>query len=188
MITIRRELGKDTAAREALLDVGYGCARFGKVSHQLRKGRQPSAGLAFVACDCERIVGTVRLWDVATGDGRPALLLGPLTVHPDHRCRGVGSALVQHAVVAAERLGHRAVLLVGDAPYYDRFGFSAEKTGHLWLPGRYDPSRFLARELAPGALDGALGLVRATGQPLPARIEPARVKAAHLAQPLPQAA
>jgi predicted N-acetyltransferase YhbS len=69
------------------------------------------------------------------------------------------------------------VLLVGDAPYYDRFGFSAEKTGRLWLPGRYDPRRFLARELVAGALDGAHGLVRATGQPLPVH-----------AQPLPQAA
>src|SRR5262245_9965241 len=187
MITIRRELGKDAAAREALLDVGYGYSRFGKVSHRLREGRQPSARLAFVACERGSVVGTVRLWDVATGDGRPALLLGPLTVHPDHRCRGVGSALVQHAVEAAERLGHRAVLLVGDAPYYDRFGFLAEKTGRLWLPGRYDPSRFLARELVPGALDGAHGLVRATGQPLPARAEPARVEP-HLAQPLPQAA
>ena len=182
MITIRRELGKDAAAREALLDVGYGCARFGKVSHRLREGRRHSAGLAFVACDRGRVVGTVRLWDVTAGDRRPALLLGPLTVHPEHRCRGVGSALVQHAVEAAARLGHGAVLLVGDAPYYDRFGFSAEKTGRLWLPGRYDPHRFLARELVPGALDGARGLVRAIGQLLPARLEP------HLAQPLPQAA
>src|SRR5215813_12190830 len=98
MITIRRELGKDAVAREALLDVGYGCARFGKVSHRLREGRLPSAGLAFVACDRGDLVGTVRLWDIATADGRPALLLGPLTVHPDHRGRGVGSALVQHAV------------------------------------------------------------------------------------------
>jgi predicted N-acetyltransferase YhbS len=187
MITIRRELEKDTTAREALLDVGYGCARFGKVSHRLREGRQPSAGLAFVACDRGRVVGTVRLWDVATGDERPALLLGPLTVHPDHRCRGVGGALVRRAIETAARLGHRAVLLVGDAPYYDRFGFSAERTGRLWLPGRYDPSRFLGSELVPGALDGAHGLVRATGQPLPACAESARVEP-HLAQPLPQAA
>ena len=177
MITIRRELEKDAAAREALLDIGYGCARFGKVSHQLSKGQHPSAGLAFVACERDRIVGTVRLWDVATGDGCPALLLGPLTVDPEHRCRGVGSALVRRAVETAARLGHRAVLLVGDAAYYDRFGFSAEKTARLWLPGHYDPQRFLALELVPGALDGAHGLMRATGRPLLMHD-----------QPLPQAA
>ena len=79
-------------------------------------------------------------------------------------------------------IGHRAVLLVGDAPYYDRLGFSAEKTGRLGLPGRYDPHRFLACELVPGALDGAHGLVRATGRPLPVHAKPP------LAQPLPQAA
>ena len=68
MITIRRELGKDAAAREALLDLGYGAVRFSKVSHRLREGRLPAAGLAFVACDHGRFIGTVRLWDVAAGD------------------------------------------------------------------------------------------------------------------------
>jgi predicted N-acetyltransferase YhbS len=183
MITIRRELAKDAAAREALLDLGYGCSRFGKVSHRLREGRQPSPELAFVACDRGRIIGTVRLWDVATGEGRPALLLGPLTVHPEHRCRGVGGALVRRAIETAARLGHRAVLLVGDAAYYERFGFSSEKTRSLWLPGRYDAQRFLALELSPGALDGAGGLVGATGRSLPAHSEPVRT-----APSLPQAA
>jgi predicted N-acetyltransferase YhbS len=168
MITIRRELGKDAAAREALLDVGYGDVRFSKVSHRLREGRLPAAGLALVACDRGRLIATVRLWDVAAGDGRPALLLGPLTVHPDYRRRGLGAALMRHALEAASRLGHRAVLLVGDASYYGRFGFSAEKTGSLRLPGRYDAHRFLALELVPGALDGAHGLVGATGRPIPA--------------------
>src|SRR5262245_10667767 len=138
VITIRRELAKDAAAREALLDVGYGNVRFTKVSERLREDRLPAAGLAFVACDRGRIVGTVRLWDVSAGPARPALLLGPLTVHPDYRVRGIGGALMRRAIEAARRLGHRAVLLVGDAPYYGRFGFSAEKTAGLWLPGRYD--------------------------------------------------
>src|SRR5262249_12540809 len=118
MITIRKELTKDAAAREALLDVGYGDARFRKVSARLREGRLPAAGLALVACDRGRVVGTVRLWDVSAGIARPALLLGPLTVHPDYRRRGIGSALVRRALDDASRLGHGAVLLVGDAPYY----------------------------------------------------------------------
>jgi predicted N-acetyltransferase YhbS len=193
MITIRRELGKDAAAREALLDLGYGAVRFSKVSHRLREGRLPAAGLAFVACDHGRLIGTVQLWDVASGDGRPALLLGPLTVHPNYRDRGVGSALMRHALTAAAKLGHQAVLLVGDADYYERFGFSSERTRSLWLPGRYDAHRFLALELSPGALDGASGLVRATGQkvPVPARTlrhKPLRAEPARTAQSLPQAA
>jgi predicted N-acetyltransferase YhbS len=188
MITIRRELGKDAAAREALLDLGYGAVRFSKVSHRLREGRLPAAGLAFVACDHGRLIGTVRLWDVAAGDGRPALLLGPLTVHPSHRDRGIGSALMRHALAAAARLGNGAVMLVGDAAYYERFGFSAEKTRSLWLPGRYDAQRFLALELSPGALDGAIGLVRATGRRLPVHARTLRAKSAHSAQSLPQAA
>jgi predicted N-acetyltransferase YhbS len=183
MITIRGELGKDATAREALLDLGYGAVRFRKVSHRLREGRLPAAGLAFVACDHGRLIGTVRLWDVAAGDGRPALLLGPLTVHPNHRHRGIGSALIRHALAAAAKLGHRAVMLVGDAAYYERFGFSTEQTGSLWLPGRYDVHRFLALELSPGALDGASGLVRATGRRLAVNAKPART-----AQLLPQAA
>jgi predicted N-acetyltransferase YhbS len=193
MITIRRELGKDAAAREALLDLGYGAVRFSKVSHRLREGRLPAAGLAFVACDHGRLIGTVQLWDVAAGDGRPALLLGPLTVHPSHRHRGVGSALMRHALAAAAKLGHRAVMLVGDAAYYERFGFSTEKTRSLWLPGRYDAHRFLALELSPGALNGAIGLVRATGRRLPVHARALRDKALHdkpgrTAQLLPQAA
>jgi predicted N-acetyltransferase YhbS len=193
MITIRRELGKDAEAREALLDLGYGAVRFSKVSHRLREGRLPAAGLAFVACDHGRLIGTVRLWDVAAGEGRPALLLGPLTVHANHRHRGVGSALMRHALAAAAKLGHRAVMLVGDAAYYQRFGFSNEKTGSLWLPGRYDAHRFLARELSPGALDGASGLVHATGRRLPVQARAWRHKAlrddcARTAQSLSQAA
>ena len=164
MITIRRELAKDAAAREALLDVGYGDTRFTKASERLRESRLPAAGLAFMASNRGQIVGTVRLWDVSAGNARPALLLGPLTVHLDHRCRGIGGALVRRALDQAARLGHPAVLLVGDAPYYGRFGFSNAKTGRLWLPGRYDAHRFLALELVPGALDGASGLVSATGR------------------------
>ena len=165
MVTIRRERKADVAPREALLDVSYGPIRFSKTSERLREGRRP--GLSFVAASGRRLVGTVRLWDVSAGPGRPALLLGPLAVAPDCRKRGIGSALVQRALREAKRHGHSAVLLVGDAPYYARFGFSSEKTGALWLPGPYERHRLLGVELVPGALDGARGLVRASGQPAP---------------------
>jgi predicted N-acetyltransferase YhbS len=167
MITIRKEFHRDVEAREALLDRCFGDARFQKAAERLREGRLPAHGLAFTASDRGRVVGTVRLWNVSAGPSRPALLLGPIAVHPDHRCRGIGSALIERSLDEAKRLGHRAVMLVGDAPYYERFGFSADATGSLWLPGRYDASRFLARELAPGALFGARGLVSATGRLAP---------------------
>ncbi len=128
MITIRRERRTDQAARERLLDAAYGPVRFSKPSHKLREGRDPADGLSFVAVEDGRVVGTVRLWPVTAGAGREALLLGPLAVDPAYRNRGIGSALMRRAMQDAQR-GHQAVLLVGDACYYGRFGFSAEKTG-----------------------------------------------------------
>ena len=180
MITIRMEFSKDAAAREALLDLSLGETRFAKASERLREGRRPADELSFVATDRGCLVGTVRLWNVTAGPRRPALLLGPLAVHPDFRNRGVGDALMRHTLGAASGLRHDCVLLVGDAPYYRRFGFSTEKTGSLWLPGLYDPNRFLAHEIKPNALAGARGLVSATGRlaPKPAlRTLVARVKA-----------
>jgi predicted N-acetyltransferase YhbS len=88
--------------------------------------------------------------------------------------------LVRRAITAARRRKHRAVLLVGDAAYYKRFGFSAERTGALWLPGPYERHRLLGCELVPGALDGAGGLVSATGQAAPAPSLDALI--AHLAR------
>lgn len=165
-IIITAETGVDVAAREVLLDRAMGAGRKRKSSEKLRRGRRPSEGLAFVARnEGGAVVGTVRLWDVRLGDhGAAALLLGPLAVDPAVKSAGIGSALMHHAVAEAARLGHRVVLLVGDAPYYARFGFSAEKTGLLAMPGPYERDRFLALELAPGALDGARGTLKAAGR------------------------
>jgi predicted N-acetyltransferase YhbS len=159
MITIRSENPTDVTAREALLDRAYGPVRLTKPSERLREGRAPS--LALVALNKGEVVGTIRLWPVLAGGGRPALLLGPLAVHPACRCRGIGAAMVWHALRAAREAGHAAVLLVGDASYYGRFGFTADRTGALVMPGAYEPARLLGLELTAGALDGAVGLVRA---------------------------
>jgi predicted N-acetyltransferase YhbS len=177
MTKIRHETPFDVVRREALLDAAFGDARFSKTAQRLREGRLPERGLSFVACADGRLVGTVRLWSISAGPGRPALLLGPLAVATDVRDCGIGGDLMQHALEQAQRRGHRAVLLVGDAPYYGRFGFTAEKTGALRLPGPYAPERLLARELVPGALDGARGLVGATG-----RIAPKAAAAARMAR------
>ena len=172
-VAVRAETPTDVAARDALLDRAMGSGWRRKASEKLRRGRRPSEGLAFVARDEDgRVVGTVRLWDVSAGEGGPAaLLLGPLAVEPAAKSSGVGSALMRHAIEEAHRLGHRAILLVGDAPYYTRFGFSAQKTGDLAMPGPYERARFLALELEEGALDGASGVLTATGR----KARPARM-------------
>jgi len=163
MVTIREAKFADIAAREILLDQAYGASRFAKASERLREGRVPADGLSLVAVDRGRIIGTVRLWHVTAGPGRAALLLGPLAVDPAHRNHGIGSALMRRAIARARLAGHRAILLVGDAAYYGRFGFTAAATGELWMPGRYDRDRLLALELRPDALAGARGLIAATG-------------------------
>jgi predicted N-acetyltransferase YhbS len=160
---VRAETLRDADAREAILDACFGPSRFEKTSERLREGRRPADGLSLVAEVDGRVVGTVRLWHVTAGPGRPALMLGPLAVDCACQGLGIGAGLMQAALERAKALGHRAVLLVGDAPYYARFGFSPEKTAALWLPGPFARERFLALELQAGALDGARGLVSATG-------------------------
>jgi predicted N-acetyltransferase YhbS len=159
---IRPEAPKDVPAREALLDAAFGAARFEKTSERLRAGRRPADGLALVAKEGEALIGTVRLWSVCVG-GVEALLLGPLAVARSRRGLGVGARLMRAAIARAIEAGHRAILLVGDAPYYARFGFAAGLTDRLALPGAVDRARFLALELAPAALQGAAGMVVATG-------------------------
>jgi predicted N-acetyltransferase YhbS len=179
MTTIRHETLADIAAREQLLDIAFGDCRFSKTAERLREGRLPAPGLSFVASEDGRVIGSVRLWDILAGPAHPALLLGPLTVACDSQRRGVGAALVQHVLGEAKRLGHKSVLLVGDAPYYGRFGFSVEKTDRLWLPGPYERERLLGLELAPGALAGAHGPIAATGRLAPKR-DLAALLATHL--------
>jgi len=164
MTTIRKERPADVTAREALLDQAFGETRGRKSSERLRDGRLPAEGLSFVASEGGRLIGTARLWNIACGPDRPALLLGPVAVAGDCRDRGIGAALVERAIAAARKLGHAAVVLVGDAPYYGRFGFSAETTAALWMPGPFERHRLLALELVPGALTSAQGPITATGR------------------------
>ncbi len=159
---IRAERAPDVVAREALLDACFGANRHARTCQRLRDGRTPAEGLAFSAVQNGRLVGTLRLWHVSAG-GTPALVLGPLAVDPLCRKLGVGAALMQHALAAAKARGHGAVLLLGDAPYYARFGFSALKTGELSLPGPFERDRLLGLELRDGALDGAWGMIASTG-------------------------
>jgi predicted N-acetyltransferase YhbS len=162
MIQIRDEILSDVPARELLLDRCLGERRTAKSSERLREGRLPADGLALTAELDGTVVGTVRLWHVEA-DGVPALLLGPLAVSPDLQGAGLGKALMREAIWRAACRGHGAILLVGDAAYYERFGFSASLTGDLAMPGPVERERFLGLELRPGALDGARGVLAPTG-------------------------
>jgi predicted N-acetyltransferase YhbS len=174
---IRAERASDVVAREALLDACFGVNRHTRTCQRLRDGRAPAEGLALSAVRQGRLVGTLRLWHVSVG-GRPALLLGPLAVDPSCRELGLGAALLKRALAAAKRLGHGAVILLGDAPYYARFGFSAAQTGDISLPGPFERDRLLGLELRDGALDGIDGMIVGTGT----------LAAQKAARPMPRAA
>jgi hypothetical protein len=159
---IRAERASDVVARETLLDACFGEIRQMRTCQRLRDGRAPAEGLALSAVREGRLVGTVRLWHVSAG-GVPALVLGPLAVDEASRKLGVGAALMARALEAARQRSHGAVILLGDAPYYARFGFSAAKTSELSLPGAFERDRLLGLELREGALDGAWGMIVPTG-------------------------
>lgn len=174
-LAISVETAGDVAPRDRLLDRAMKPNWRRKSSEKIRRGRQPA--LALVARDeAGAVVGTVRLWhigwDIAAGEGAPgrpngaALLLGPLAVDPAIRSAGIGSGLMRAAIAEARRAGHGAIVLVGDPEYYERFGFSADKTGGLAMPGPFEKHRLLALELKPGAVDWARGIIRPTGRKL----------------------
>jgi predicted N-acetyltransferase YhbS len=163
MVTIRAEISSDVGSREALLNAGFGPSRFRKTSEKLRANRVPA--FAFTAVDAQgKVIGTVRLWNIIAGSAGPALLLGPLAVDCDAQGQGLGAALMATAIAAATAAGHESILLVGDQPYYARFGFSQGLTRSLHLPGPVERSRFLGLELTEQALDGAEGLIAASGE------------------------
>jgi predicted N-acetyltransferase YhbS len=178
---IRAERASDVVAREALLDACFGENRHLRTCQRLRDGRAPAEGLAFSAVREGRLVGTVRLWHVSAGS-IPALVLGPLAVEDSCRKLGVGAALMDRALAAARALGHGAVILLGDGPYYARFGFSPLKTGELALPGPFERDRLLALELRESALDGARGMIVPTGA-LEAKVLEAKVLEAKVPEP-----
>jgi predicted N-acetyltransferase YhbS len=182
---IRAERASDIVAREALLDACFGENRHARTCQRLRDGRAPAEGLALSVVRPGRhggLVGTVRLWHVSAG-GVAALMLGPLAVDSACRKLGVGAVLMDHALDLARQRGHGAVILLGDAPYYNRFGFSPLKTGELSLPGPFERDRLLGLELRANALDGAWGMIVPTGAP-----EPRAARARKTAQLVPNAA
>lgn len=155
-LTIRPERPADAAAIERLHERAFGPGRFARTAFRLRENVAHRSDLSFAALVGTLIVGSVRMTPVRAGAAE-ALVLGPLTVDPAFEGRGIGRALIARALDAARDAGGALVLLVGDEPYYERFGFHRVPAGQLALPGPVDPARFLAAELVEGALERAKG-------------------------------
>ncbi|QLP97455.1 MAG: N-acetyltransferase [Rhodoblastus sp.] len=162
ILTLSPESPADEAVVEKLAERAFGPGRFARTAYRLREGVTPAYSLSLIARVATLIVGANRMTPIRLG-GHPALLLGPLIVDPAFHGRGIGGALVEKSCALAAQAGWRLVFLVGDAPYYERFGFKRVPMGRLTMPGPVDPARMLVRELVPGAFEGVSGAVARAG-------------------------
>ena len=158
-LTILPETANDTLAIERLHARTFGPGRFVLSAYRIREHVDHLLELSFTARIGTLMVGSVRQLPVCIGDTK-ALLLGPLTVEPPFRSRGVGRALLGRALMDAKAQGHRLVLLVGDEAYYSRVGFKRVPKGRAIMPGPVDYNRILIAELADDAFRGVSGAVR----------------------------
>jgi predicted N-acetyltransferase YhbS len=163
-LTILPETEADGAAIERLHERTFGPGRYAKTAYRLREQVAHRLDLSFTARVGTLLVGSVRLSPVRIGETR-ALLLGPLTVEPLFRDRGVGQALIVRALDEARSKGHRLVILVGDESYYGKSGFKPIPPGRIVMPGPVDPERLLVAELGDRTFDGISGAVRAEWEP-----------------------
>ncbi len=158
-ITILPETDDDAVPIERLHERTFGPGRYARTAFRIREGIGHDPSLSFTARIGTLLVGSVRLSPVLIGE-TGALLLGPLTIEPPFRDRGIGLAMLQRALAVAKEQGHSLVILVGDEPYYARVGFKRIPRGRVRMPGPVDPARLLAVELRDGAFEGVSGPVR----------------------------
>ena len=157
MYQVFQETDEDWWEVENLYDTTFGPGRVSLSSYRLRDGVDRVRELCFLARDDENILsGCIRYWPVRVGK-HAALLLGPVAVHPTRQGEGLGGILLAHSLDAARESGWERVVLVGDLPYYQRFGF--EKLEHIEMPPPTNPERVLGQELVKGAWDGIKGRV-----------------------------
>jgi predicted N-acetyltransferase YhbS len=157
--TILPETTDDAMAIERLHERTFGPGRYAKSAYRLRERMPHRPELSFTARIGTLLVGSVRLSPIRIGEAQ-ALLLGPLTVEPPFRERGIGHALIERAVAEAKAKGHRLVVLVGDEPYYGKSGFKRIPKGRARMPGPVDPARLLVCELVDGAFEDVSGPIR----------------------------
>ncbi len=157
--SITSETADDAEAIDRLHERTFGPGRYARTAYRIREDVPHRLDLSFIARIGTLMVGSIRLSPVTIGDA-PALLLGPLTVEPPFRERGIGKALMDRALREAKQQGHRLVVLVGDEPYYARAGFKRIPKGVATMPGPVDPDRLLVAELVADAFDGVGGRIR----------------------------
>jgi predicted N-acetyltransferase YhbS len=157
-VTILPETPDDALAIEHLHERTYGPGRYARSAYRLREEIGHLLVLSFTARIGTLLVGSVRLTPIRIGD-TPGLMLGPLTIEPPFRKRGIGRKLLERALAAAREHGHRLVFLVGDEPYYGKIGFKRVPKGRVTLPGPVDPARILVAELDEGAFESVFGAI-----------------------------
>jgi len=158
-LTILPETADDAEPIERLHERTFGPGRYARTAFRIREGRGHLLALSFTARIGSLLVGSLRLTPICIGE-TPALLLGPLTVEPPFRSRGIGGTLIKRALDDAKKQGHKLVVLVGDEPFYGKVGFTQIPKGQVKMPGPVDPARLLVAELVPGAFNGVSGLIR----------------------------
>ena len=158
-LTILSETADDAEAIDRLHERTFGPGRYARTAYRIREEIAHRLDLSFTARIGTLMVGSVRLSPIRIGE-TPALLLGPLTVEPPFRERGIGKALLERALQEVKAKGHRLVVLVGDDPYYGRVGFKKIPKGTATMPGPVDPQRLLVAEVVEGAFDGVSGPIR----------------------------
>jgi predicted N-acetyltransferase YhbS len=159
-LTILPETPDDAPAIEHLNARTFGPGRFAKTAYRIREEVTHILDLSFTARVGTLLVGSVRLSPILIGEAK-GLLLGPLTVEPPFRDRGIGQKLIARALEEARAKGFRLVILVGDEPYYGKAGFNAVPKGQITMNGPVDPARLLIAELVPGSAAGVTGTIRA---------------------------
>jgi predicted N-acetyltransferase YhbS len=157
---IRLETDGDAEILSQLSAEAFGPGRFARSAYRVREGVPPVPSLCLAGWRDGRLVGGIRFTAISIGEEKDAALLGPLVVDPAEKGKGFGRALVEEGLARARAEGFALVLLVGDMPYYGRFGFSPVRPGQITLPGPVDPARLLALELVPGARARATGQVK----------------------------
>lgn len=162
MFRVAQERGEDVDEVEALLDLAFAPGRLALSSYRLRDGVDRVAELCLLARDeFDVVVGAIRFWPIVIGEmTAEALLLGPIAVHPTRQAEGLGALLMSESLGRAAEHGWTRVVLIGDEPYYKRFGFTRALGRALDYPPPTNPDRLLARALAPNAFEGVRGMVR----------------------------